>query len=79
MMSNKQNISYDIVHISTLNFEIQGIEWDLLMMRKSYKLKQATRRKNQPKAKKLKKVKTNTTIKHKNLTIKWLHWEKSLI
>ena len=35
---HKQNISYDIISVDMLFFEIQGIGWDLSMMRISYKL-----------------------------------------
>ena len=43
-MSNKQNLSYDIIIIETLVFELKGIRWDLSMMRISYKLTKRTKK-----------------------------------
>ena len=42
ILSNKQNISYDILSVDMLIFEIQGNGWEFSLMRISYKLTQRT-------------------------------------
>ena len=42
ILSNKQSISSDIISVSMLDFEKQGIGWNLSMMRISYKLTKRT-------------------------------------
>ena len=42
MSSTKQNINYDIISIDMLIFELERIEWDLSVMRISYKLTKRT-------------------------------------
>ena len=62
-MYHKQNISLVRISIHLLIFKIQGITWDLSMMRTSYMLTKRIR--------KLKKLKNPENVKyHKPLTIK---------
>ena len=65
ILSNKQNISYDIISVDILIFEIQGIGWDLSMM-KSYKMtKRTTKTKKIEKSLRMYNIKKIMTIRYK--------------
>ena len=65
ILSNKQNISYNIISVDILTFEIQGIGWDLSMM-KSYKMtKRTTKIKKIEKSLRMYNIKKIMTIRYK--------------